>query len=135
MSDQHQGSCLCGSVQFDICGSFEHFFLCHCTRCQKNSGSAHAANLFATGATLTWTRGQDDVRHFQLPDTRHARAFCQHCGSALPNTQMDGTLLVVPAGSLDSQVPIQPKAHIFCTSRASWDHDLEHIPHYDNLPG
>lgn len=47
---------------------------------------------------------------------------------------MQGKLLVVPAGSLDSPLPIHPNAHIFMSSRANWDHDLEKIPGFAKLP-
>jgi hypothetical protein len=46
-----------------------------------------------------------------------------------------GTLLVVPAGSLDSEVSLRPNAHIFNSDKASWDHDLEHIHRFEGLPG
>lgn len=98
----HQGSCLCGGARFEVSGRFERFVLCHCRRCRKDTGSAHASNLFATQATLRWLSGEALVRHYQLPGTRHARSFCSTCGSALPSLQLDGTLLVVPAGCLDT---------------------------------
>jgi len=46
---------------------------------------------------------------------------------------MNGKLLVVPAGSLDSAVPIKPNAHIFVSSRAGWDDALEKIPTVDRF--
>lgn len=128
------GSCLCGAVQFEISGGFDAFFLCHCSRCRKNSGSAHGANLFATGATIDWLSGKEMVARFRLPETRHERSFCSRCGSALPVEQMDGALLVVPAGSLDGSVAIRPTAHICCASRAEWDVDLIDVLHIDGLP-
>ena len=48
---------------------------------------------------------------------------------------MDGALLVVPAGSLDSSVGIRPDAHICTANRAEWDAQLEDIPEIDGLPG
>jgi hypothetical protein len=48
--------------------------------------------------------------------------------------QMNGTLLVVPAGSLDSNVSMRPNAHIFVASRADWDSALEYIPKVDAYP-
>ena len=72
------GSCLCGTVQFQVSGAFESFFLCHCKRCRKDTGSAHAANLFSSKARLNWLAGQDSIRTYRLPETRHekASAFC-----------------------------------------------------------
>ena len=134
MSEVHAGSCLCGQVRFEVDGDFERFFLCHCRRCRKNSGSAHAANLFSSTARLTWLGGQDRVTAFTLPGTRHARSFCSVCGSALPCVQAGGALLMVPAGSLDGSVGIRPNAHIFASSRANWDDALEAVPSFAGFP-
>ncbi|HEY0975411.1 MAG TPA: GFA family protein [Solimonas sp.] len=130
----HRGSCLCGLVAFEIEGEFERFYLCHCSHCRKDTGSAHAANLFSSSAQLRWLQGQENVQRFDLPQTRHSRSFCTTCGSAMPSLQMEGALLVVPAGSLDTAVPNRPNAHIFAASRANWDRDLESAPSADRFP-
>jgi hypothetical protein len=130
----HSGSCLCRTVAFEVMGDFEHFYLCHCAHCRKDTGSAHAANLFSGAAVLTWNSGQDKITRFTLPATQHSRAFCSICGSALPSMQMNGALLVVPAGSLDGDVSIRPDAHLFVSSRADWDRGLESIPTFERLP-
>ena len=134
MSNRYCGSCLCGVVRFEIEGEFERFYLCHCEYCRKDTGSAHAANLFSSSAALKWISGEELVKEFSLPSTRHSRCFCGTCGSALPITQMNGKLLVIPAGSLNSGVVIRPNAHIFVSSRASWDHELEKVPSVDRFP-
>ena len=134
MMGKHFGSCLCGVVRFEVEGDFEKFYLCHCEHCRKDTGSAHTANLFSSIATLRWVTGKDKMTLFTLPSTRHTKCFCSVCGSALPNVQMDGHLLVVPAGALDSDVPLRPDAHLFHSSRANWDKGLEEIPMLERLP-
>ena len=134
MGDRYAGSCLCGKVQFEIHGRFERFYLCHCGYCRKDTGSAHAANLFSASAALHWISGEEEVRQFNLPATRHSRSFCGSCGSALPTLQMNGRLLVVPAGSLNTDIPLEPDAHIFVSSRAGWDDALEKLPTFDGFP-
>ncbi|HEY7884852.1 MAG TPA: GFA family protein [Cellvibrionaceae bacterium] len=119
----HFGSCLCGTVSFEVKGVFDSFYLCHCQHCQKDSGSAYAANLFSSSAKLVWQSGADVVTSFTLPGTRHHKSFCKLCGSALPSTQIAG-LLVVPAGCLDTEITILPTAHIFSSSKAAWDGEL-----------
>ncbi|MFV8816765.1 GFA family protein [Haliea sp. E17] len=131
---QPSGSCLCGAVAFAIEGEFKDFFLCHCSHCRKGSGSAHAANLFAPNARLRWLRGADSVANFQLPGTRHVRAFCRHCGSALPNEALAEGLVMVPAGCLDTPLTLRPSAHIFTASRAGWDSALEQVPAVPGSP-
>ena len=135
MNTKTVGSCLCGQVRFEIEGDFESFYLCHCSRCRKDTGSAHAANLFSHSAKLKWLSGAECIRTFTLPSTHHTKSFCSICGSSLPNIQMEGKLLVVPAGSLDCDVPIMPDAHILVSSRANWDKDLHKIRQIDGLPG
>lgn len=130
----HTGSCLCGSVKFKVEGDFDHFFLCHCQYCQKDTGSAHGANLFSNTAILKWISGEDKIKTYVLPSTRHVKSFCTDCGSALPNIQIDGKLIVVPAGSLDDSLSMKPTAHIFISSKASWEVNLEAIKKFEYLP-
>lgn len=129
---QLSGSCLCGAVRFEVNGAFDAFYLCHCSRCRKDTGSAHAANLFARQAELRWTAGGDAVRTFNLHGTRHAKAFCSTCGSALPF--VGEGFVVVPAGSLDGDAPRKAQAHLFAGCRASWDCELEQVPAFESLP-
>ncbi len=129
------GGCLCGTVKYEVLGDFEGFFLCHCSRCRKNTGSAHAANMFSSTATVAWLTGHDSIKTFRVPDTRHQKSFCSECGSALPNLQRNGTVLVVPAGSVDGDIGMRPTAHICFASRADWDNDLSDLPKFDGLPG
>jgi hypothetical protein len=135
MTNKHAGSCLCGDVRFEVLGEFDSFFLCHCGRCRKDTGSAHAANLFSSSAKVNWLSGENRIATFLVPFTRHKRSFCARCGSAVPSVQIDGALLVVPAGSLDGSVGIRPQAHIHVASAASWDQRLENVPRIDGLPG
>lgn len=52
----------------------------------------------------------------------------------MPSLQMDGKLLVVPAGSLDSELSQVPDAHLFCSSKARWDEGLENIKRFETFP-
>jgi hypothetical protein len=136
LQNHYNGSCLCGAVSFSIDGTLEHFFLCHCSRCRKDSGSAHSANLFSPTAVLNILSGQDKIQHYSVPNTRHARAFCSTCGSPLPSRNVSANVLQVPAGSLDNDPPLKPNALIHMASRACWV-DLyrsANITMFDGLP-
>ena len=134
MDNMHSGSCLCEQIKYEIKGHFESFYLCHCKYCQKDSGSAHSANIFSTTAKLNWLTGEDKIKTYNLPSTRHTKSFCENCGSAVPSLQMDDKLLVVPAGSLNTEMALVPNAHIFYSSKASWEEKLENIKKFDQLP-
>lgn len=133
MTQPLTGSCQCGAVSFEVSGSFQRFYLCHCSRCRKDTGSAHAANLFSASAELRWRSGGDLVTCYRVPSTRHQKCFCRICGSALPRLETDGTV-IVPAGSLDDRFDKRPDAHICYASRAAWDDHLETVPRLDGLP-
>jgi len=131
---KHHGSCLCGEITFQIEGEFENFFLCHCEHCRKDTGSAHAANLFSSTAKLIWLSGEKNVKTFDYKSSGHIKSFCPVCGSALPNLAQSGTLVVVPAGSLDTDIPNKPQGHIFCSHRANWDDKLADVKEFEELP-
>ena len=135
MENLATGQCLCGAVKFRISGEFESFFLCHCGRCRKDSGSAHSANLFSSTAKISWLSGEENIKNFQLAESRHVKCFCTDCGSALPFTQANDDVLVVPAGSLDNPIGIRPNAHICFANRANWDNDLASLEKIEGLPG
>jgi hypothetical protein len=130
----YTGSCLCGGVSFEVNGEFESLYLCHCKHCQKDTGSAHASNLFSTRAKLIWQSGENKVKTYQLPSTRHVKSFCSNCGSAVPSMQMNNQLIVVPAGSLDQDIAIKPTAHIYKSSEATWAKNLDKVKSYEQLP-
>lgn len=135
MSNLHSGSCLCGKVKYELTGDLQSFFLCHCTRCQKDTGSSYAANFFAKGSSLTWLQGEPDVKTYRHPNSLHTKSFCLNCGSALPTIAETINCVVVPAGSLDNPVPISPTAKIFLSCCASWSENLDSVPGYEELPG
>lgn len=127
------GSCLCGNTKFAVQGDLDSFYLCHCQHCQKDTGSAYAANLFSKSAKLAWLAGSESVTTFTLPGTRHKKSFCKLCGSALPSIHEAG-LLVIPAGCLDTEVSMPPTAHIFTSRRAVWEQAISDVPEFKGLP-
>lgn len=128
-----KGSCLCGDVRFELQGDAWRFFICHCTHCQKDTGSAFAANVFFQHSQLQWLSGEAQVVNFRLPHSRHVKSFCRHCGSALPRALGDGACLV-PSGCVDDQLRVAPAAHIFTASQACWETQLRDIPAFAGLP-
>ena len=108
-------------------------FLCHCSRCQKETGSAFGATVFFENAELHWTKGSTEVCHFKLDKTRKERAFCKTCGTPLPRLERDQQV-VLPAGCLDDASQIEPTAHIFYDSRPPWLEKLVQTDKFDELP-
>ncbi len=130
-----KGSCLCGSVTYEVSGEPRRFYHCHCSRCRKVTGTGHASNLFLRPATLRWLSGEEQVRHFSATALkRFANSFCAICGSRLPLQAKGSDVVMIPAGSLDDEAPIKPEARIFSDSRASWSCADAGLPVYAEFP-
>lgn len=121
MHNRVTGNCLCGSVSFEISGPFHNFYFCHCSRCQKSSGSAYATNIFGRLESIIWLSGKEQVKTFELSAARYFnKAFCSCCGSAVPHRARSGDFLIIPAGSLNSDPGVRPQHNIFWDNRAVW---------------
>ena len=130
------GSCVCGKVSYEITPPFKVFQFCHCSRCRKFTGSAHAANLFVPPEQFKWITGEDCVGRYEHPDAKYfATCFCKHCGSSLPWAVQGGKNIVVPAGTLDDDPGMHPQHNIFWGSKATWFTDSPcQLPQYAEFP-
>lgn len=136
MSEQiFSGSCLCGSVVYEIRGESARFYHCHCNRCRKATGTGHASNILLKPTSATWVAGQDLLHYYKLPEAaRFATNFCTVCGSLMPRIAPDLSVAIIPAGTLDNDPGLRPQARIFSGSRAEWSCDSSELPVYDDYP-
>ena len=119
--DGIDGSCLCGEITFRLKGTAEVFHQCHCSRCRKTTGSAHAANIFTRPENIEWLSGVQAVKRFDLPEARmFSKQFCTHCGSSVPFVSRSGKVLVIPAGTLTAPITFSPDDNLFWGSKAEW---------------
>ena len=130
-----KGSCLCGSVSYEIDPPIKVFQYCHCLRCRKFTGSAHASNIFVPPTQFRWLKGAELVGRFEELEAKYfATCFCKNCGSSLPWEVKGGGNVVVPAGTLDDDPGIKPQQSIFWDSRASWYEETCDLAKYSDLP-
>jgi len=129
------GSCLCGSVSYEIKGDAQKFWHCHCSRCRKASGTGHASNILMKPESFEWTSGEELVSSFKVPDANFfSTVFCSVCGAGLPVVPPDLRVAVIPAGSLDSDPGIRPDGRIYQDSRMSWSCDAGELPLHHQYP-
>lgn len=132
MTTAISGSCLCGAVKFEIAAPFAAFRYCHCSRCQKASGSAHAANVFVPETQFRWLAGEESVTRFDLPGAkRFAVAFCPRCGTRVPHKVATTANMLIPAGVLDADPGARPESSIFWKSKAAWYVSPAETPQHD----
>src|SRR5579862_3643220 len=103
------GSCLCGAVRYEVDLPFDRFLYCHCSRCRKKTGTAHAANAIVKPEAFRWLAGEELLVRYDLSTARSfATSFCRQCGSPMPHLTRSRTRVIVPAGSLDDDPGVKP---------------------------
>ncbi len=134
-SDGISGSCLCGDVAFVLHETPTKLTNCHCTRCQRSRGGAHATNVFVRAENLEWTRGSELVRTFKVPEAQlFTTSFCATCGSLLPALFAGIKRYNVPLGSVDTPLNAKPQLHIYTQARAPWHTITDTLPQFDEMP-
>jgi hypothetical protein len=127
----YQGSCLCGSLQFSLHNGVTDIIHCHCSLCQKASGSAYATNGFINAADFELTDRDGTLTFYQSGEGKR-KYFCKNCGAPIYSSNAQSPQRYrLRLGALDSDITERPIAHNFVTSKANWE-DLDVVlPRYE----
>lgn len=128
-----KGTCLCGSVSFEIIGAITNLYQCHCSLCQKATGSNACAAFITDSNGVRWLAGQEYINSFTCKNGFRTD-FCRQCGSPLPNKINLGDYMWIPAGTLDEPLQRKIVAHIHTASRACWESNVGHAIEYAHGP-
>ncbi len=129
------GSCLCGAMAWEVEGAPLMMMNCHCSRCQRARGAAHATNAFYKLAQFRWIRGEDMADAWKVPEAQFfTQRFCRVCGSPSPRLMEQFNRAMVPVGAFDADPGMQPGAHIFVASKAPWFEINDAIPQFAEMP-
>lgn len=121
------GSCLCGSVRYEV----DHFergvIACHCSQCRKTSGHFVAAtkakntNLrMISDKTLKWYRSSQTAE----------RGFCGLCGSNLFWRRIGDSATSLMAGALESPTGLTMQSHIYLDNIGDYYSVTDDVPVY-----
>ena len=123
------GGCGCGAVRWKLSEPPLGAGYCHCTRCQRRTGSASSLSALVPPGAMELTSGEDLVRCWK-PDDGWAKCFCGECGSAIYGHHPERTeLVILRLGSFDEDPGVKIHFRQFTASAAPW----EPIPD-DGLP-
>jgi hypothetical protein len=124
-----KGGCGCGAVRFEIDAPLVAAAYCHCTRCQRRSGTAAQASARVRDGTLRVLQGNELLGAWNAGSGLE-KVFCSECGSALFARDPDSAqITIVRLGAIDGDPGVRPSAHQFVAYAAPW----EPIPD-DGLP-
>ena len=116
-----EGGCLCGKVHYS--GEAEPIFagICHCTTCQKSSGTAFntvvavAKPAVSVTGTVSTYEGRGDTGNATY------KRFCPACGSPVQiEAAVMPDVVMIPVGTLDDPGAVKPAMQIYCDSAQPW---------------
>lgn len=113
----HRGSCLCGTVSFEVDGDLRAVDACHCSLCRRQSGHFWAsadvsrADLrMIEAGSLAWFQSSPRVR----------RGFCSNCGSVLFWDAQGKQTISISMGAFDSPTGARLEKHIFVADKGDY---------------
>ena len=115
------GGCLCGGVRFEVSEPPVSASYCHCTRCQRRTGTSASAQAAIAPGSLRIVAGEELVRVYE-PEGGFGKAFCSVCGSALwAVNPTSGQISGVRLGAFDEDPGVRPQYRQFVAYAASWE--------------
>jgi hypothetical protein len=124
------GGCACGAVHYEVSEPFVSSNYCHCTRCQRRTGTGSSANGRTAEGSFRIVQGESLVRGWTPDGGGFEKCFCSNCGSALFSRNPEtGGEIAVRLGTVDGDPGIRPQKRQFTDYAAIW----EPIPD-DGLP-
>ena len=137
MGGPKEGGCQCGAVRYRIEAEPLGLVACHCTECQRLSGSAFGMSLavpkdsfrLLSGELKTFTRSCDSGRTLDC-------SFCPNCGTRIHHAgAFAEAALTVKPGTLDDTSWLAPEMHIWTKSKQPWVPIPEGARCFDGEPG
>jgi hypothetical protein len=129
VSEPLTGGCLCGAVRFELTEPPVSAGYCHCTRCQRRTGTAAAASARVAPGSFRLLQGEEALGAWR-PDDGFAKVFCRECGSALwSEDAADPEVKGIRMGAFDRDPGVRPAWRAYVDFAAPW----EAIPD-DGLP-
>lgn len=133
MAEGITGGCLCGKIRYTITQSVQNIVACHCTHCQKSSGSAMSHNTLVPMSAFSITSGHPRIySDMAASGNKLYRAFCPDCGSPI-HSQREKVpeMMIVKVGTIDNTDAMKVIMNIWTKSSCPWAHispDTEQYP-------
>jgi hypothetical protein len=114
------GGCLCGRARYRMAAEPLIVHACHCTQCQRLTGSAFVVNALIEKDKVALLSGAPT--DFRFPGSQHTASFCNACGGYLWSEYGSGfePCRFVRVGTLDQPDRFQPDVHIYTATKQPW---------------
>lgn len=133
--DTYSGACGCGQLVYQLSSAPLFVHCCHCTECQKQTGSAYVLNALIEADRVTWN-GDATVHMLATPSGKGQQITrCAACGTAVFSNYLVrlGKLRFVRVGTLDHPELCPPDVQIFTSSKQPWVPLSMEIPSFEKF--
>jgi hypothetical protein len=127
------GSCLCGSVVYEVDAPAGPIVHCHCQTCRKAHGSAFSSVTNVPRERFRFVKGEELLRAFESSPGK-LRKFCTLCGSHIVAERVNQPTVLVRLGCLDTPIDDRPRAHIWRSDAANWYDPKLELPEFPKSP-
>lgn len=131
-----EGGCLCQAVRYRLADEGLTLYACHCTDCQRQTGSAFGLSMVVARSMFVLLRGEPQGYDVPLPGGRRWRGrFCGSCATRLWSEPLKFPQVVtLRPGGLDDTSWLQPIGHIWTRSAQPWVSIPADTLSYENQP-
>jgi hypothetical protein len=127
------GSCLCGSIEFEINLDTFNAYQCHCSLCKKQSGSSSNSATLVERSNFRFNKGSHLIKSW-VKGSGFRSDFCSNCGSPVPNPVQASDMMWIPLGLLPINVQPQLVIHLCTSTLSSWHSVAAHSQQFESLP-
>lgn len=127
------GGCACGKVRYTITENPMFTQVCHCTDCQRTTGSAFVVHAVIARDDLTIS-GETRMAEMETGSGNGAEIhFCPDCGTYIwiRYKYHQVPVIAIRAGTLNDPSALPPQGQIFTSSRQDWAVLDVRIPAYE----
>jgi hypothetical protein len=115
------GGCNCGAVRYEVTAPLLGAAYCHCTRCQRRTGTASSASAWPAADSFRIIAGQELLKAW-TPSDGWQKWFCGACGSAMFSRNPDDPEQIgIRMGTFDGDPRVRPRYRQFVASAAPWE--------------
>jgi hypothetical protein len=118
-----EGGCTCGNIRYRLTGRPLIVHACHCTWCQRETGTAHALNAVYEAERVEHLKAEPEIVVTPSASGKGQRiARCPDCRIAVWSNYAGAgeTTRFVRVGTLDDPTQCPPDIHIFTSSKMPW---------------
>ncbi len=126
------GRCHCGSITYEAEIDPDNVRICHCTDCQRLSGTAFRISVGTPEANFALLSGSPKT-YVKTGESgaRRAQVFCPECGSQIYATAAEGDgpkVFNLRTGTIDQRDRLVPRSQIWRRSAQPWLGEIGSIP-------